>query len=481
MREELQVIVNLMDEFFVSLEQPVAIIDEEGRFVYYNQHDAEIDHASASEALGSYILDSYPNLTEETSTMLRALKYGERFLNQRQTYQTTSGRMVDYIHTTMPIYNWEHNKIIGAIEIGRDLKKYSNLANLVLDLSKQLYTEPEASTDAKDGEPTIITQNYKMKNLLAKLDIIAQTDCPVLIYGETGTGKELFARRAAMHSRRADRPFIPINCCAIPESLLEGLLFGTKKGAFTGAVERKGLLEIANGGTVFLDEMNSMPTSIQAKLLRVLQEGEFISLGSTIPTQVDVRFIVSMNERPQEAIAKGHLREDLFYRINAGYIELLPLRDRRDDIPYLAKFFLDKYNKELNKQVNTISQEVMEELLHHAWPGNVRMLENVIMRSLILTEPWADTMTKLDFPNLRDASSVEVCHHISEPLIMDEDDEQSLAEKLEFLERNIIKNTLIERDGNLQQTANVLKIPRSTLQYKIKKYHLQGIKDNPDA
>jgi DNA-binding NtrC family response regulator len=232
----------------------------------------------------------------------------------------------------------------------------------------------------------IITQNPEMKKILELAEKVAPTDCPVLILGETGTGKELLARYIHQHSRRKDKAFLAINCGAFTEELLANELFGHEKGAYTGAVStKKGLLEVASGGTLFLDEITEMSPTMQVKFLRVLQEKEFIRLGGTEPIKVDVRIIAATNRDIKKEIEKGRVREDLYYRLNVISFDLPPLCQRKEDIPLLCYYFLNKYAKEMNKEVKEISEEAMELLLSYDYPGNVRELENIIARAVALT------------------------------------------------------------------------------------------------
>lgn len=469
MHPQLKNAIEVLGPFLESLEQPVAIIDKEGKYVYYNQYDAEIDEASTKDALGKYILKLYSNLTEENSTMLGALRYGKSYIDQHQIYETRSGKIVDYIHTTLPLYDQE-NQIIGAIEIGRDIGNLKNLTNQVLDLSAKLYDRTNRDTEENRDESGIITRNENMKKILHELDLYAQTDYPILVYGETGTGKELFIRRAHLKSKRSEQAFITLNCAAIPDTLLESILFGTVKGAFTGAENRKGMFEIADQGTLFLDEMNSMPLNTQAKLLRVLQDGQIMRVGSNVQVKVDVRVMSAMNEDPLEAVQKGHLREDLYYRLSVGLIFIPPLRHRKDDIALLANHFVKKHSEEMNSKIHLIHPQVIKEMEHYDWPGNVRMLENVIRRSMMLEDPEHVALNRL---HLNDKN----CRFTMDPVADDPvenvpaaPEDIPLQEMMERYEWKVISQALQQCHTNIKQAAVKLGIPRSTLQYKIKKY-----------
>lgn len=232
----------------------------------------------------------------------------------------------------------------------------------------------------------IIGRSKKMQDVYELIESVAGTTSTILILGESGTGKELVAKALHSRSRRSQKPFVVINCAAMPESLLESELFGHRKGSFTGAIaDKKGLFEEANGGTIFLDEIGEVSTAIQVKLLRVLQEGEVKMVGDNTNKHVDVRVIAATNKDLTEQVAKGKFREDLFYRLNVITLPLPPLRDRVDDIPLLIYHFLEKYSKKMGKEVKSCSPEAVIALQHYKWTGNVRELENVIERSVVLT------------------------------------------------------------------------------------------------
>jgi DNA-binding NtrC family response regulator len=239
--------------------------------------------------------------------------------------------------------------------------------------------------EGKSRFPTLIGSSPAMKGLHQQIDRVARTSATVLITGESGTGKELVARAIHSHSPRKDKPFIPINCSTIPEPMIESELFGHLRGSFTGALrDKKGLVEEANQGTLFLDETGDLSLPMQVKLLRLLQEGEYKAVGANAIRKVDIRFIGATNQNLQEKIRKGEFREDLFYRLNVFNIHLTPLRERTEDIPLLCQHFLQKYCLLHGKKVSRFSGQVMDHLMNQEWPGNVRQLENTIERGVIM-------------------------------------------------------------------------------------------------
>jgi transcriptional regulator with PAS, ATPase and Fis domain len=283
----------------------------------------------------------------------------------------------------------------------------------------------------------------------------SNSSSPILMYGETGTGKELFVQAIHNHSKRQHKEFIAQNCAAIPEGLLESLLFGSLKGGFTGAESRKGLFEIADGGTLYLDELNSMPLEFQGKLLRTLQEGIIRRVGDTTPKKVDVRIIASINEEPEELLLTGKLRKDLFYRLNVMRIDLPSLRHRKEDIPLLIQFFIKKFNSEFEAKVEGIDEKALEKLILSPWRGNVRQLEHVIEAAF----------------NLRQAGNILIEDLNIQALDISLKQNVSLVKRLEEAERTYIKEALIISGYNVSKAAKYLDIPRQTLQYKLKKFN----------
>ncbi|MFA4992250.1 MAG: sigma-54 dependent transcriptional regulator [Candidatus Omnitrophota bacterium] len=309
----------------------------------------------------------------------------------------------------------------------------------------------------------IIGQDPKMQKIYTMIEAIADSQVTVLINGESGTGKRLVAQ--AIHATdkvRKDKPFVEVSCGALPETLLESELFGHVKGAFTGAIkDRKGRFELAEGGAIFLDEIDTFSPSLQVKLLRILQDGEFERVGDTKTLKADVRIITATNQRLEKLIEEGKFREDLYYRLNVISIELPPLRDRRGDIRFLAEHFVHKFNKEhKHKKITGITKEAMETLEAFDWPGNIRELENVIERAMVL------------------ARNKEIDKDVLPDILRRKNGNGkngnggSLKEILEEPERDIISKVLEEVSGNRTEAATRLGINRTTLYNKIRKYGL---------
>lgn len=294
----------------------------------------------------------------------------------------------------------------------------------------------------------------------------ALSSSPVLVVGETGTGKELFVQAIHGASSRQSAPFIAQNCAALPANLLEGILFGTADGAFTGAKDRVGLLETANGGTLFLDEINSMPLELQAKLLRFLQDGWLRRLGDNSSRRVDVRVIAAMNLAPKEALDRGQLRQDLFYRLNTITLSLPPLRQRMGDVGLLVQSFIQRFNQVMGKQVRGVTKEVLACFEQYGWPGNVRELEHVIEAAMHLTDDdWLHPQDlPADFQGARTLIALEKEH----PMVCTVVD-LPLAEAMEAYERQLVRHALMVSGGNISEASKQLGIPRQTLQSKLKR------------
>jgi transcriptional regulator with GAF, ATPase, and Fis domain len=283
--------------------------------------------------------------------------------------------------------------------------------------AENVYLQDEIKLEHNFGD--IISRSQALKKILSKVEQVASTEATVLILGESGTGKELLARAVHNLSRRRDRPMVKVNCAALPANLIESELFGHEKGAFTGAVSRKiGRFELADGGTIFLDEVGELPPELQAKLLRILQEGEFERVGGQQTLKVDTRVIAATNRDPKEEVARGRFREDLYYRLNVFPITIPPLRERREDIPLLINHFVKKYSARIGKKIETVSPNVIATLQAYDWPGNVRELENVIERAVIVSQgkqlklddwlPYSDA--RLDEPTIVTLEDMERNH-----------------------------------------------------------------------
>ncbi|NPA16575.1 MAG: sigma-54-dependent Fis family transcriptional regulator [Aquificae bacterium] len=323
---------------------------------------------------------------------------------------------------------------------------------------------------------SIIGSSPQLKEICKLAGEVAPTDIPVLITGETGTGKELLARGIWKLSKRADKPFVAINCAAIPENLIESELFGYEKGAFTGADKtRPGKFETANGGTIFLDEVGELTLSAQSKLLRVLQEGTFYRLGGNKEIKVDVRVMAATNRDLEKMVAEGEFREDLYYRLNFIHIHLPPLRERKEDIPYIVECIVNKYNQKLNKNIIGASQDYLDRLMQLPWEGNIRELENVVVRSMILCRDSILALPDLDFLKEKEKKekserNLEELESLIRKEVLSSVKNGGVKPLEEFIEKTIIKTVLEYTKHNQLRASHLLGINRATLRKKIHKY-----------
>ncbi|WHX98951.1 sigma 54-interacting transcriptional regulator [Neobacillus sp. DY30] len=441
-----------------TIDEGIHVVNTEGKTIFYNEVAARHDGMDVKEVQGKHLLNAFPSLTESSSTLLRVIKTGKPIYNQTQVYVNIHGKQIDTINTTLPIFL--DKEIIGAVEIAKDYSRMKQLAESLLDLQRNVNktNKKKALKNVKYTLDDLKSRNPAFLSMKNEAERLAKSDSPILVYGESGTGKELFVQGIHHASHRGNGPFIAQNCAAIPETLLESILFGTAKGSYTGAVERKGLFELADGGTLFLDELHTMPIELQAKLLRVLEDGMVRRVGSSQNISVDVRVITAMNVHPTAALQSQKLRSDLYYRLNVFTFSLLPIRERKEDILFLTKHFIDFFNKSLNKKIKGIEQKVEGFFMNYPWPGNVRELKHTIEYMMNVCDDEILQMKDLPIIMKQQAAGYETS-----------DNQLSLRKNVEELEKKLIDTALELSAGNIKHAAKLLEIPRQTLQYKIKK------------
>lgn len=453
------------------LKQGILAVDSKANVVFYNEPVTHIAGIDPQEAIGKNILEIFPGLTPETSTFYNVLRTKKPIIDYVQNYTNYRGEHVCTITSTMPLL--QNGNIVGAFELYRELATAKELTDKIISLQKELFkASNEKNHESNRAQYTfddIIGESSAMRELIEKAKRVADSDSPILVYGETGTGKELLVQAIHNYSiKRRDKPFVAQNCAALPKTLLEGILFGTSAGSFTGAKDKPGLFEIAHGGTLFLDEINSMDMELQAKLLRVLQDGIIRRIGATKTMAVDVRIITSTNEDPIKAIKKKLLREDLFYRLNVVSLKIPPLRERKGDIPVLVEFFIDHFNKRFNKNIKMVSQDVMDIFADYNWPGNVRELKSTVESIMNFIE--GDMINLKDLPSKTYDSFLAPSEGKTKP--NNNNYLPTLNDAVSNFEKNLIAKAIGAADGNYAQAARLLKVPRQTLHNKIKKYKL---------
>lgn len=444
-----------------SIDEGIHVVNTEGKTIFYNEVAARHDGMEVEEVLDKHLFEAFPSLTVDSSTLWKVIQTGSPIYNQTQVYLNLHGTRIDTINTTLPIFL--NGKIIGAVEIAKDYSRMKLLAERLLDLQKGLKNngskKPVKQINYTFNDlKTVNSAFIRMKKEAKKL---SKSDSPILVYGESGTGKELIVQGIHHESHRSSGPFIAQNCAAIPETLLESMLFGTAKGSYTGAVERKGLFELADGGTLFLDELHTMPIELQAKLLRVIEDGMVRRVGSTENNTVNVRVIAAMNVHPSQALKEQKLRSDLYYRLNVFTFSLLPLRERKEDIIYLTQLFIENLNQKLSKNIQGLEKSLEIFFLEYQWPGNVRELKHTLEYMVNVCEgAW---LSCEDLPAMLKQQSAPLHQKNRKP------ESLSLRKSLENLEKQLLLKALEQSGGNIKQAARLLDIPRQTLQYKLKK------------
>ena len=427
----------------------------------------EVNTVISGEACLKYIREQIPDLImmdiqmpgiDGIETLKRVKEYDSRIpvimMSAHGTIERAvrSMRLGAYDFITKPI---ERERLLITV---KNALMTSSLKREVDELKSEL--------KQKYTFKNIIGQSGVMMDVFKSVEKVVDSNVTVLIQGESGTGKELIARAIHYHGKtRANKPFVAVNCTALPESLLESELFGHEKGSFTGAVGRRvGKFEQASNGTIFLDEVGLMSPTTQAKVLRVLQEREFERVGGTDLIKVDVRVISATNKDLEEAMKKGEFREDLYYRISVFPIKLPSLRERKEDIPLLSAHFLKKYNEQENKEIEGMSPEALELLMAYNWPGNVRELENAIERAVVLAVDKEIGAKELP----------SAVRSLGEKKLYESDN--TLSSWIEKLEEEALRQALLENEGNISKTAKKLGIGRATIYRKAKKYGLPMMK-----
>lgn len=427
--------------------------DREGRIFFANAAVEVISGARLDQIIGKT-----PEEMQEDGLIL---KQSQRILqkNPLTIYQKLSTGREIFI-TSKPIRD-EDGKVLCYASNYRDLKDLNMLFDEHLNYSKISFWELERLRESLTKTDGIIGMSSVMQELKRLIDKIAKTDATILILGESGTGKEVISKNIHSLSKRANAPYIQINCGAIPENLIESELFGYEKGAFTGASTSKpGLLEVANHGTVLLDEIGEMPLHLQVKLLRAIQTNEITRVGGTAKKQLDVRYIAATNQDLKKRVQEGRFREDLFYRLNVVQLEVPPLRKRAEDIKDLSEFFLDKFNKKYNKRLR-FSECAFALLERYEWPGNVRQLENMVEQLVILSE--GPLIVEKNIPH--EISRLQRKEEISTTPI------RPLKDGVEEYEKEEIRKAL-QAYPSIRSAAKALEISHSTLLRKMKHHHI---------
>lgn len=465
-----------------SLSYGVTIVDTKGYCVYMNTTQKKHDGFLEITVEGQHITTLYVQHELDPIPIIECLDAGVPILRKSNWYKTLNNRLLSTINDFFPLF--DNGKPDGAVV-------FTNWLD-VLAISKNRnnldsYSQPANKNELYTFE-CFFGRNKNFLSTIEKAKMAANSSSSVMIWGESGTGKELFAQAVHAHSKRVKQKFVPINCAAIPESLLEGILFGTTKGAYTDATDQAGLFELANGGTLLLDELNSMPLGLQAKLLRVIQEKSVLRLGSHTQIPINVRIISTLNKNPLDAIKEGNLRHDLFYRLAVVSIMIPPLRERQDDILLLAREFIDRSELSTKPCSIAISDEVIKMLQTYNWPGNVRELLNVMEGSLALLGsspvitpeflPWhfieffnsylVNKDTTIKENNTCEMNTIKMQTPYFDYTTIKLSEKIPLKDCMQKYEFECISNVLQKTGGNIAKAARILNITSAGLHYKIK-------------
>ena len=440
----------------------ILIMDTHGKILFYQDYNDQINMIRDENAIGRTIFELYPFFKREDFTVFKAIDKKQPILNELQMFEV-NGVPKKALNSAYPLIN--ESGILGAIVLSTEISEINQRKKGVRTTSRYNFDD-------------IITQNDLFRQSFEQLKMIAKSSSSVLLYGETGTGKELFAHTIHANSPRRGKPFLIQNCAAIPDNLMESMLFGSSKGSFTGAIDKPGLFEVANGGTLFLDEVNSLSLDLQGKLLRAIENNTIRRIGENEEIEIDVRIIASTNENLAMMVKDGRFRKDLFYRLNVTNYSVPSLRERKDDIPLLCSHYIDLYNHRLNHHVTGLDEEVLSYFHAYPWEGNVRELRNVIEYACTIKTEGQITLHELPsyMFNQRTVDAVVTQEHVlsSTQLAIEAFIKPgiSLESQMDVLEKEILDKAIIRNRYNITKTADELKISRQTLYTKLKKYGL---------
>ncbi|PIC66124.1 sigma-54-dependent Fis family transcriptional regulator [Sporosarcina sp. P21c] len=461
-----------LEEVIQTIDEGVMMSNSVGDITLYNAAQEKMEGLNAQEIIGRPLWDAY-NYNPQFSEHRHVFSTGKPIFSRYRAHSKVDGVPQYVSYSTFPIK--KDGETIGVFSISTNESKLKDQLYQTIELKRSKHQVTEEKAFSSNG--TIFTfedikgQSTELKALLREAQAVSVYNTDTLIVGETGTGKELFAQSMHNHSSRRDKPFVAINCAAIPENLLESTLFGTIKGAFTGATDQIGLFEYAGEGTLFMDEINSMPMTLQSKLMRVLQERLVRRVGSNDVTPVRCTVISASNEDPERLIEEERMRLDLFYRVANTSLFIPPLRDRPEDILFFINYFLEYFQEKMGTQTPPLSPSLRDALLRYSWPGNIRELEHLMQNIVIRVN--------------EDAKAIEIQHLpsyirgkiISEQRLFVENGEDKASRPIKSLlnqsKKQFIQTSLEQTEWNISEAARRLGITRQSLQYHIKKHQLE--------
>lgn len=462
------VLLDLYEQTIKQVAEGIQIFDRNGYFLYGNPASEDLEQYKSTDFRGKHVLELY-DLKEEYSTILTVLRTQKPVINRCDRFKVRTGKALTTINSGYPLKINE--KLYGAVVFESDLSVLKQIKTRTGDLES--YVESSQNIDLGNLYTfnDIAHTSDSMREVIQFAKKVSLTDSSILIVGATGTGKELIAQSIHSFSPRRSKPFIDVNCSAVPYNLFESMFFGTEKGAFTGSMTKKGFFEMADGGTIFLDEINSMNTEMQAKLLRVLQEKRFQRIGGSRYIQCDVRIIAASNEDFFELMQQQKVRRDFYYRISTIRINISPLEKRKEDIPILAEHFLKKLCNRYNKEALRIEPKALSALIEYDWPGNVRELQHVLEHAFNHV-PEEGMLIELQYLPDYLQSNKSFTHKLpkkSNEITVENIASEKFQDQIEFYERKIIIDTLMLHQGNITKSAKSLGMSRQSLQYRMKK------------
>jgi arginine utilization regulatory protein len=470
-----QLKLHCLEEIVNKISDGIIISDSENKIALYNQSQEKLEGLSSREIVGKHLWEAYNYESIELSEHKKVFTTGTPIESNYSAHNHKDGIPKYVSYSTYPIY--KDQEIVAVYSICKNETTLKNLLSETIELKRRIRkNHAQQKKSLNNGTRFVFSDIVGISPSICKTisdaEDIALIESNLLIVGETGTGKEVFARSIHNHSKCKNEPFVAINCGAIPENLVESTLFGTVKGSYTGATNHVGLFEEAKSGTLFLDELNSLPIAMQSKLLRVLQERKVRPVGSQETLPVNCRIISAINEDPHKIIGAGKLRQDLFYRISGVYLNIEPLRKRLEDIPVLVQHFAEHYNQVLGKNIHAISKELTEILSQYTWPGNIRELEHIV-ENLMIRATVDDLELRIDhMPHYTKSRLLS-----QQPLQRIVGPSGNLTHTLRDIEERIIREQLEANRWNVSKTARDLGIVRQSLLYRMGKLNI----DNPYA
>jgi arginine utilization regulatory protein len=465
------VLTHLYEAALDHCNEGTQIFDKNGYFLYGNPASEKLEYYKKEDFVGKHILDIYEyNSQDDFSTVLTVLRTKNKVENRCDRFKIKTGKILTTINTGYPVFI--NKEVCGVIAFETDSSLAEQTRNRMNNLEDYMKNSKHKNRSELYCFEDIVHQSDKMKDTVHFAKKVSMFDSNVLIEGATGTGKELFAQSIHSYSSRRNKPFVDINCSAIPSNLFESMFFGTEKGSFTGSITKQGFFEMAEGGSIFLDEVNSISLDMQAKLLRVLQEKRFQRVGGSRYIECNVRILVAANEDLHQLMLEQKIRKDFYYRISAVKVQIPSLQDRKEDIPLLVKLFVSDLCKKYSRQPMSIDEKAINLLENADWPGNVRELQNSIEFAFNRAPNDSEVLEYNHLPDyIKDTSFRTFKQNETDEV---EQTIKSFDGKMIAYEREILLKTLQENDWNITRSAKLLNMSRQNLQYRIRKLEIKA-------